>query len=399
MGKAPSLNEAAFPGIDLMNNMLSLLLYFRSNLYVLLSDIAKAFLQIRLESEEDKNRFCFFREINGKFVPYSYRTIIFGFFSSPFILNYVIQYHVSAHSSGNVSSLIRDKFYVDNLILTCNNDVMLSQYVDSIRRLMLEGDLPLREWVSNYPSALDQLSVEERSSNPVKVLDYSYDVDWDALQLKQCSLNKKAVTKRQIASTLGAVFDPIWVFNPILMQSKIFIRSLYRAKVDWDQPLDEEFLKSWKSFCCNFEEVSSKKFPRRTFNSNRPITLCVFTDVSKEAYGCVYYVVQDAQRHFFFSNVKPSPLKERTLPTLELLAVQLALKCFLTIFNDGLTKEVSFSDIDLFVDSQVVLSWILTCKAPKKNVFVNKRLKEIDSMLNQIKSKFVKVNLAYVPSL
>ena len=60
MGKAPSLSEAAFPGIDLMNNLLSLLLYFRSNFYVVLSDIAKAFLQIRLASEEDKNRFCFF---------------------------------------------------------------------------------------------------------------------------------------------------------------------------------------------------------------------------------------------------------------------------------------------------------------------------------------------------
>ena len=67
----------------------------------------------------------------------------------------------------------------------------------------------------------------------MNVLGYSYDVDWDALQLKQCSLNKEAVTKRQIASTLGSVFDPI-VFNPILMQSKIFIRSLCRAKVDWD---------------------------------------------------------------------------------------------------------------------------------------------------------------------
>ena len=100
----------------------------------------------------------------------------------------------------------------------------------------------------------------------------------------------------------------------------------------------------------------------------------------------------------FFSKVKASPLKERTLPTLELLAVQLALKCFLTIFNDGLMKDVSFSDINFFVDSQVVLSWILTCKAPKKNIFVNNILKEIDSMLNQIKSKFVKVNLAYVPS-
>ena len=117
-----------------------------------------------------------------------------------------------------------------------------------------------------------------------------------------------------------------------------------------------------------------------------PSKLCVFTDASKEAYGCVFCVVQNEQRHLFFSKVKASSLKERTLPTLELLAVQLTLKCFLTIFKDGLMKDVSFSDINFFVDSQVVLSWILTCKAPKKNILVNNRLKEIDSMLNQIKS-------------
>ena len=111
------------------------------------------------------------------------------------------------------------------------------------------------------------------------------------------------------------------------------------------------------------------QFPRRTFNSDSPIKLCVFTDASKEVYGCAFYVVQDDQRHLFFSKVKASPLKERILPTLELLAVQLALKCFVTIFNDGLMKDVTFSDINLFVDSQVVLSWVLTCKALKKNVF------------------------------
>ena len=110
------------------------------------------------------------------------------------------------------------------------------------------------------------------------------------------------------------------------MQSKLFICSLCRAKVDWDQPLDEEFLKSWKAFGCNFEEVCSMQFPRRTFNSDSTIELCVFTDASKEAYGCVFYFVQDAKRHLFFSKVKASSLKERTLPTLELLAVQLVLK-------------------------------------------------------------------------
>ena len=57
MDKAPSLKEATFPGIDLMNNLLSLLLYFRSNFYVLLSDIAEAFLQIRLHLKRTRTDF------------------------------------------------------------------------------------------------------------------------------------------------------------------------------------------------------------------------------------------------------------------------------------------------------------------------------------------------------
>ena len=103
--------------------------------------------------------------------------------------------------------------------------------------------------------------------------------------------------------------------------------------------------------------------------------MCVFTAASKEDFGCAFYVVQDVQGHLLFSKVKASLLKKRTLHTPELLAVQLALKCFLTIFNDRLMKDVSFSDINFFVDSQLVLSWILACKASKKNVFVDNRLK------------------------
>ena len=60
---------------------------------------------------------------------------------------------------------------------------------------------------------------------------------------------------------------------------------------------------------------------------------------------------------------------------------------------------VKIDSITLFIDSQVVLSWILTGKAPKRNTFVNNRLREISNLLEVIKVKFVQVSLAYVPSL
>ena len=37
--EAPSLNEAAYTGIDMMNNILNMLFLFRSNQYVMTSDV------------------------------------------------------------------------------------------------------------------------------------------------------------------------------------------------------------------------------------------------------------------------------------------------------------------------------------------------------------------------
>ena len=41
--KAPSFNEAAYAGVNLMKDIVKLSIYFRSNKYTMLSDIKKAF--------------------------------------------------------------------------------------------------------------------------------------------------------------------------------------------------------------------------------------------------------------------------------------------------------------------------------------------------------------------
>ena len=68
----PSLNEAAYAGVNLMNDLTKLALYFRSNKYVMLSDIKQAFLQIQLANDADKNRFSFFMKENDNLVAYRY---------------------------------------------------------------------------------------------------------------------------------------------------------------------------------------------------------------------------------------------------------------------------------------------------------------------------------------
>ena len=59
-GDRPSINETSYAGVNLMADMCNFLILFCTNKYTLLGDLRKAFLMIKLKSEKDKNRFCFF---------------------------------------------------------------------------------------------------------------------------------------------------------------------------------------------------------------------------------------------------------------------------------------------------------------------------------------------------
>ena len=107
--------------------MLDLLLMFRSNKHVMLADIKKAFLMIKLSHKKDRNRFCFFMKENDKLICYRYTTLIFGFNASPFILNFIIKHHAIKFPQDDCTEMLLHNFYADNLIKTSNSISELSQ--------------------------------------------------------------------------------------------------------------------------------------------------------------------------------------------------------------------------------------------------------------------------------
>ena len=72
----PSLNEASYSGINLMGDLFKLLLLFRSNKFVIVSDIRKAFLMIKLADGVDRSRFCFFMKEGDRIICYRYNSIL-----------------------------------------------------------------------------------------------------------------------------------------------------------------------------------------------------------------------------------------------------------------------------------------------------------------------------------
>ena len=75
--------------------------------------------------------------------------------------------------------------------------------------------------------------------------------------------------------------------------------------------------------------------------------------------------------------------------------MNLALKCIVTIL-DSYPKFI-FEYINISVDSQVVLNWILTGETKVKGRYVNNRLKDVSTMINNIKVKYnIKFYFHYV---
>ena len=127
IGDSPSLNEAAYPGVDLLSNLFELLIKIRSNRYLVMSDIKQAFLMIKLKNEFDRNKFSIlWRNPKGNLVAHRYSSIVFGFISSPFDLNHVIKHHISKNGCDEVFNILNNNLYVDNLFFTGNKSESLS---------------------------------------------------------------------------------------------------------------------------------------------------------------------------------------------------------------------------------------------------------------------------------
>ena len=397
----PSLNEAAYAGINLMGDLFNLLLLFRSNKYVMLADIRKAFLMIKLADDTDRNRFCFFMKEEDKLICYRYNTIIFGFNASPFILNFVIKHHANKFPNDLCTSIMKSNFYVDNLIYTGNSPTLLSQlYKESYNRMLL-GGFTLRSWNTNCFELKEQMISDENyvdhGCDLEKVLGYRFSTERDSIQLSPSRFDQNVITKRSILSNISKVFDPMGLCLPVTVRGRLIMRDLWTKKLDWDDEIPSEFQSSWSSLHSDLSQLCSLQFSRCAIYDNMPSELYIFCDASKKVYGFTAYSVQAGKSNLIYAKAKVAPMKPKSLPTLELLSVYLCTICLSSLLESYC--NVKFSNIVIAVDAQVVLSWLLSDEIKSKNQFVKNRLKDIQRILTELKDKFsVDINFKYVPS-
>jgi len=403
LGGSPSLNEAAYPGVDLLTDLFQLLIKTRGNDYLVMSDIKSAFLMIKLSKLSDRNKFSIlWRDKDGKLIAYRYKTIVFGYISSPFILNYVIKHHLNSFPSDLCNEILYSNMYVDNLFFTGDDSAQLHDMYNECYSRMQAGGFHLRSWCTNC-STLQPVFVDDGvSTDPddtaQKLLGYKYVPEKDVMMINNPKIDKESslVTKRKILSEISCIFDPLGLGLPVTVKAKLLLREVWASKVEWDVPISPKLAEEWVKVRSELASLQAVEFPRKAYAHES--TMYVFCDSSKECYGFSVYLRDESNGtcRLLFAKAKTAPLKSRTVPTLELLSVHLALKCLPSLLSPLRGK---IKDIIISVDAQVVLTWLLTGKVKTKNVFARNRIKDIAEMRQHVKEDHnLEISFRYIPT-
>lgn len=389
-----SLNSILFPGPKLHNNICDIILNFRKFPVVFSCDIKQMFRQVLVREQDQLFQLIVWREHESQPLQiYRLCTVTYGFTSSPYLANRVIQQLILDEGSQHplAASALKDQIYVDDVLVGCNSLEDAKVLKEDVIQLLQKGGFELRKWSSNHPALLDDVPQDHRDSpigfvSPEQPLHSVLGLKWlpnsDVFAYK-VKLNKISTvpTKRTVLSSISQIYDPIGWLTPVTFWAKSFMQHLWTLGLGWDEPIGRDLTSSWQKFETELHMLEDLQIPRYIdLATASNIQLHGFSDGSEAGFSaCVYLRVEDSDKnvfiHLLIAKSKVAPLKRVTLPRLELCGAHLLSK-LLHYCKTLLSPHYHIDSVSAWCDSTITLSWIRT-PSYRLKVFVANRVTEI----------------------
>jgi len=409
-----SLNTMLMSGPDLTNNLLGVLLRFRTDAVAATADIEQMFYQFYVNEEHrDYLRFFWYRNNNpdDTLIEFRMRVHVFGNSPSPAVATYGLHRAVSTRDcSSDVRDFVLRNFYVDDGLIALPS---VTQTVDLISKtqdvLKREGHIRLHKIVSNSPDVMKAFNADDlgndlktvqigQDSLPVQSsLGISWDLNSDSFVF-DIHLDKKPFTKRGMLSTINGLFDPMGFLAPITLKGKVLLREAAPPGTDWDEPLSSQHLVEWKSWCQSLQSLRDFEIPRMfgpfSLSTCEKVEVSIFSDASEIAIAAVAYAKvtenpESSHVGFILGKSKLAPQKGHTIPRLELCSAVTAVELG-EIVSDHL--DIPLCDIEYYTDSKVVLGYIRN-ETRRFYTYVSNRVDRIRRLSSPSKWNFVPTDL------
>jgi hypothetical protein len=389
------LNQLLLQGPDLANNLIGVLLRFRNESVAISCDIEKMFFQFSVNPEHrDLLRFVWWPngDINSEPVDYRMTVHLFGAVSSPSVANFGLKQigEEGSKTFGTAASdFVKDNFYVDDGLISVPSVEEAIDLVSKTRKLCANRGLHLHKFASNSQKVLDSIPSQELSDDLQKwqldSVERALGIEWvikdDCLRFK-VAIKDRPPTRRGMLSMVHSLYDPLGLVSPITLIGRKILQEACKSGSDWDDPLPNALVQKWETFQTSVRNLERLMIPLcykpDYFGKVVSTELHHFSDASIDGYGQCSYIrllndVGNVHCSLVFSKAKVTPLKQLTIPRLELNAAVLS-----TRVGKMLEENLQLADAkhSYYTDSRVVLGYISN-DTKRFHTFVANRIQEI----------------------
>ena len=385
-----SVNDCLEIGPPLQNDLVVIRIRFRRPKVAITSDLEKAFHMVGLHRLQ-RNLFIFLylsdhSDPNSPFKAYRFRVLPFGANCSPFVLGIVIRDHLERSGHPVAQDLLRD-CYVDNIATGRDTPQLAVKFYEDSTVVMKKAGFNLRQWTTNDRQVFSKIhpGKEFGIQGKITILGMVWDPVADDIGFRQLTLapySRPDATKRDVLAATATLFDPEGLLSPVTISAKLLIQQLWKKKLKWDIPLPPDVAALWSDLAKDLEEATKIRYRRGFFKSGaQPKIVHIFVDASKRAYGACVFLCDGKESTLVLAKARVAPLKELTLPQLELMAAFVGILLALLIFKvfEELGIQLVFH---LWSDSQITLYWLESTK--KKPPFVQARVDKIGAFTRQL---------------
>ncbi|XP_028404090.1 uncharacterized protein LOC114526763 [Dendronephthya gigantea] len=309
-------------------------------------------------------------------------------------------------------------FYVDDLATGEKSTERAYLLYTKARERLAEGGFNLRKWRTNNNELRLRIERENSEQNGAKGLEPTYaktalacqggdqvdkvlGLEWDCvgdtIKFNFGHLTQKAQSlepsKRNVLSLLACIFDPLGLISPTVAKAKILFQDICVSGLDWDDVLSRNLREKWEKWLADLRETEEvilerygeKRVGDRVSTGGAKHWLHGFGDASKRAYCAIVYLVTiesgKAYVKLIASKTRVAPLKELTIPRLELMAARILAQLMHAVKNT-LESEYKFEGIRYWTDSKTTLCWIRNTGEWKQ--FVRHRVDEVLKLTNKL---------------
>ncbi|XP_076377801.1 uncharacterized protein LOC143259439 [Megalopta genalis] len=158
-----SQNDALLIGPTIQGNMWLLLLRFRMHVYELTGDIEKMYRQFLVRPEDRKYQRILWRNAQHEITTYELNTVTFRLSAAPFLAIRCIHQLANDEESKfpAASRTLKRDLYVDDLLTGADTLEKAQTVRNQVINLLAKGGLNIRQWRSNEPRLLTDLSAQQ----------------------------------------------------------------------------------------------------------------------------------------------------------------------------------------------------------------------------------------------